>query len=85
MWWDTIKIVKLPPMIARVSECKTCYSKEVCSMAALSLETDIERKAPVGQFNAFIDIDKKATVEVKAYFKKFIECINLEQSAEQDR
>jgi hypothetical protein len=54
-------------------------------MAALSLETDIERKAPVGQFNAFIDIDKKATVEVKAYFKKFIECINLEQSAEQDR
>ena len=22
MWWDTIKVVKLPPMISRVSECK---------------------------------------------------------------
>ena len=85
MWWDTVKVVKLPPMIARIQECKQCYSKEVCSIAAISLEPDIPRVAPVGQFSAFNDIEKKATTEVKSYFKKFIECINLEQSAEQDR
>lgn len=28
---------------------------------------------------------QKATPEIKQYFKKYIECINLEQNAEQDR
>lgn len=28
---------------------------------------------------------EKATPEIKAYFKKYIECINLEQNAETDR
>ena len=46
--WDSIKVVKLPPMITRVSECKMCFSKEVCTLAAISLESDIPRKAPVG-------------------------------------
>jgi hypothetical protein len=48
--WDNIKVVKLPPMISRVSECKGCFSKEVCSLAAISLEGDIPRKPPTGQF-----------------------------------
>lgn len=51
--WDNIKVVKLPPMISRVSECKGCFSKEVCSLAAISLEADKPLKAPTGQFQAF--------------------------------
>ena len=54
-------------------------------MAAISIESDIPRKAPVGHFPAFMEIAQRATKEIKNYFKKFIECINLEQSAEMDR
>jgi len=49
-------VVKLPPMISRVSECKGCFSKEICSLAAISLEERVERKAPVGQFETFKEI-----------------------------
>jgi len=83
--WDTIKVVKLPAMISRVQECKGCFSKEVCTLAAISIEADIPRKDPVGKFPAFQEINQRATKEIKSYFKKFIECINLEQSAEMDR
>lgn len=83
--WDNIKVVKLPPMISRVSECKGCFSKEVCSLAAISLEADIPRKPPTGQFQGFQDIQQKATPQIRQYFKRYIECINLEQSAELDR
>ena len=72
-------------MISRVQECKGCFSKEVCTLAAISIESDIPRKAPVGHFPAFMEIAQRATKEIKNYFKKFIECINLEQSAEMDR
>lgn len=72
-------------MISRVQECKMCFSKEVCTLAAISIEADIPRKAPVGNFPAFQEIAQRATREIKNYFKKFIECINLEQSAEMDR
>ena len=72
-------------MIRDVYQCKMCFSKEVCTLAAISIEADIPRKAPVGQFPAFQEIQQRATVEIKSYFKKFIECINLEQSAEMDR
>jgi len=72
-------------MISRVQECKGCFSKEVCTLAAISIEADIPRKAPIGQFPAFQEISARATEKIKAYFKKFIECINLEQSAEMDR
>lgn len=51
--WDTIKVVKLPAMISRVQECKGCFSKEVCTLAAISIEADIPRKDPVGKFQAF--------------------------------
>ena len=51
--WDQIKVVRLPAMISRVSECKMCFSKEVCTLAAISIEADIPRKAPVGNFPAF--------------------------------
>lgn len=51
--WDNIKVVKLPPMISRVSECKMCFSKEVCSLASISLEADVPRKPPTGQFQTF--------------------------------
>jgi hypothetical protein len=83
--WDNIKVVKLPPMISRVSECKMCFSKEVCTLAAISLEADVPRKAPTGQFQTFQDISNSATTQVKSYFKRYIECINLEQGAEMDR
>ena len=72
-------------MISRVSECKMCFSKEVCTLAAISIEADIPRKAPVGNFPAFQEIANRSTPQIKSYFKKFIECINLEQSAEIDR
>jgi len=72
-------------MISRVSECKQCFSKEICSLAAISLEEKVERKEPVGQFKVFAEIQQKATAKVKEYFKKFIECISLEQSSEIDR
>ena len=62
-----------------------CFSKEICSLAAISLEADVVRTAPTGQFQVFQEIQQKATPKVKEYFKKFIECINLEQSAEKDR
>lgn len=82
---QTMQIVHYPPMITRTSECKGCFSKEVCSLAALSLEDSASRKPPMGEFPAFLEMQKKITVETKEYFKKFIECINIEQSAEQDR
>ena len=31
-------IVHYPPMTNRVSECKNCYQKKVCSLAALAIE-----------------------------------------------
>lgn len=40
-------------MISKIYECKSCFSKEVCSISALALEENVERKAPVGEFKAF--------------------------------
>ena len=80
--WDSIQIVKLPPMIKRPSECKGCFNKEVCSLSAISLEENVERDPLMGQFPTFQDMLSKVTQEVKEYFKKYIECINLEQNAE---
>lgn len=69
-------------MISKVSECQRCYSKEICVLSAISLESDIKLKSPAGQFNAFYEIENKTSNEIKAYFKKFVECITLEQSEE---
>ena len=79
------RVVHLPPMIKKIEECNFCFSKEVCSLAALSLEADIHRKAPAGHFDEFQIVEQKATPQIKAYFKRFVECINLEQTAESDR
>jgi hypothetical protein len=49
-------------------------------LSAISLEAGIERKAPAGQFRAFEEIESRTSKEVKEYFKKYLECIQLEQS-----
>ena len=72
-------------MIQNISECKGCFSKEVCSIAAMALEPDIEREYPAGTFQVFKEIQARATKYVREYFKKFIECSNLEQSAEKSK
>jgi hypothetical protein len=46
--YESIKVVNLPPMVSRVSECKFCFSKEVCSLCAISIEENVERKPPAG-------------------------------------
>jgi len=48
--YERIKVVHLPPMINRVSECRSCFSKEVCSLSAIAIEADVVREEPVGQF-----------------------------------
>ena len=72
-------------MITRPYECNKCYSQGVCSLAALSIEENIPRKYPMGEFPTFKDMQATLTPEVKSYFKKFTECINIEQATEQDR
>ena len=78
-----------PPLITRTSECKFCFQRNVCSLAALSIE-DVHpqgprRKGPQGQFPAFLEMQASLIEEVKAYFKRYVECINLEQNAETER
>lgn len=51
-------------------------------MAAISLESSKKRKAPVATFPAFEEISNRTSSLIRQYFKKFIECINLEQTAE---
>lgn len=43
-------------MISRVNECKMCFSKEICSLAAISLEAEVPRKHPTGDFQVFKEI-----------------------------
>jgi len=72
-------------MITRPSECQGCFSKEVCSLSALSIEDSSRRDPKAGQFDVFKDMEANVKPEVRAYFKKWFECINLEQTAEQER
>ncbi len=65
-------------MINKVSECKNCFANKICSLAALSIEENIPRRQGAGQFPVFLDFQEKLTPEIKAYFKKFVECISLE-------
>jgi len=48
-----VRLVHLPPMYNRVSECTRCYSKEVCSLLAISVEEDIPRDPLAGKFKEF--------------------------------
>ena len=79
------QIVKLPPMSKKKNTCERCFSKEVCSIAALSLESESKRHPDSAKFEMFKEISEKATLQIRRYFKKFVECINLEQSAENNR
>jgi hypothetical protein len=86
---DEPLLVHYPPLITRTSECKFCFQRNVCSLTALSIE-DVHpqgprRKGPQGQFPAFLEMQASLTEEVKAYFKRYVECINLEQNAETER
>ena len=72
------RIVNYPPMINKTSECKNCYANKICSLAALSIEEKIERRPGAGQFPVFQEMQEKLSQEIKAYFKKFVECISLE-------
>jgi hypothetical protein len=76
-------------MITRTSECKYCFQKTICSLAALSLEDEHplahKRSGQQGNFPAFLEMQATLTQDIKMYFKKFIECINLEQNAENER
>ena len=48
---ENTKVVYLPPMIKNISECKNgCFNKEVCSIAAIALEPEIDREYPAGTF-----------------------------------
>jgi len=86
---DEPLIVQYPPMITRTSECKNCYQRKVCSIAALAIEDRNplipSRKKEAGNFPTFMDMQERLPEEVKAYFRQFIECINLEQNAENDK
>jgi hypothetical protein len=46
--YENVKVVHLPPMSNRIQECKSCFSKEVCSLFAISIEADIKREEPAG-------------------------------------
>ena len=82
-------IVQYPPMITRTSECMNCYQRKVCSIAALAIEEGNPlippRKKDAGNFPTFLDMQERLPEEVKGYFRQFIECINLEQNAENDK
>ena len=47
---ESLIVIHIPPMISKLQECKYCYTKDACVMSAISLEADIPREAPVGQF-----------------------------------
>ena len=72
-------------MSKKKNTCERCFSKEVCSIAALSLESESKRHPDAAKFEIFKEISEKATLQIRRYFKKFVECINLEQSAENNR
>lgn len=59
-----------------------CYSKEICSLSAISLENDLNRQ---NTFEVFEDVKQMTTEASRNYFKKFIECTNLEQASEKNR
>jgi len=40
---ENIEVIHLPPMSRAVRDCTRCFSKEMCSLAAVSLESHIER------------------------------------------
>jgi hypothetical protein len=82
---DETRLVYLPPMISKISECRGCFSKEACTLVAISIEENIPRPPPVGQFPVFNEISSQADETIRAYFKKFIECITLEQSVEMNK
>ena len=86
---DEPLIVQYPPMINRTSECKGCYQKKVCSVAALAIEDAnplaAKRTGTQGQFPFFLEMQAKLAKDIKVYFKQFIECINLEQNAENEK
>jgi hypothetical protein len=65
-------------MIAQTSQCERCFSKTLCSQVAISLEEGITKKPNAGNFKEFKSIEEKSTPEIKKYFKKYIDCINLE-------
>ena len=47
---------QIPAMIEDVNECKTCYNQNICSLVAISVEADMPRQFPIGNFDGFKEI-----------------------------
>jgi len=65
-------------MINDASECRRCYSKTICSLAALAFETKSNR-VEIPELKAMETQLPKVLLD---YFKQQNECINLEWCAE---
>ena len=76
-----VKVVKLPPMIEGLKqECQNCFVKGVCNMSFQALESD-QKPTEFAK-----DFPNQATDTVKEYFRRFVECVTLEQGvASRDR
>jgi hypothetical protein len=66
---ENFKIINLPPMVTNRKECEYCFAKSYCLLSASSLESD-----------SSLPSSYQVKPEVQHYFKKFYECIALEQS-----
>ena len=71
------KSYTLPPILDQ-DICHKCYVGKICSFYQMAIEEPL-KSSP--KFDAYRDMKKIADDESLSYFKKWVEIINLEQSA----
>ena len=83
--YDKVEIVRLPPMISNIDDCKYCFQKDICALSNLAFEADQEKQGAQGQFQGYLEIEQKIKYPIRKYFKRFVECITLEENSEKVR
>lgn len=46
-------------MYKNPNECRSCFAKKVCTIAALSLEKEVKREGSQGKFAYFTEMEDK--------------------------
>jgi hypothetical protein len=65
----------LPPILNN-QECTKCYVNKICSLHSLSLEQNSTVQI---NFEAFKEVEQIANEQVRAYFGRWLDIIQLEQ------
>ena len=78
--YDNLQVVGFPPMTHDTHDCRTCFSKDICHFAACSMEPTVQYEDPT-RTEELETLEKNTPKEVRDYFKRMYECIELEQRA----